>query len=222
MELTFLFADLAGFTAATEAHGDEAAVNLAVRLEKIATASLGPGDRLVKSIGDEVMCASPDPLAAVELAARLLEAAGVEADFPLLRCGAHNGPAQRRDDDYFGSAVNTAARVADAAAPGQFLGTRAVADAARSSGIDVVDLGSYPLRNITREIELFEIGVGPRRSGEAIDPVCQMAVSRVDAVELLRHDGVEYWFCSIDCSRLFTAEPDPYVRRSSASSRAHR
>ena len=49
---TFAFADLAGFSALTEAHGDDEAAGLIDRFESSANDSLVEGDRLVKSIGD--------------------------------------------------------------------------------------------------------------------------------------------------------------------------
>ena len=52
IERTFAFVDLAGFTALTEAHGDEHAADLVERFTGMARAALGPDDRLVKSIGD--------------------------------------------------------------------------------------------------------------------------------------------------------------------------
>ena len=44
-----------------------------------------------------------------------------------MRCGLHAGPAERRDNDFFGSAVNRAARIANSAHGGQVLLSQAVA-----------------------------------------------------------------------------------------------
>jgi len=57
VERSFVFADLAGFTAAVDVHGDDAAVELAEALEGAASRALGPGDELVKSMGDAVLVA---------------------------------------------------------------------------------------------------------------------------------------------------------------------
>lgn len=67
-ERTFSFVDLAGFTALTEAHGDLDAVELLDRFTGLVRASLSADDELVKSIGDAVMLASPEPGAAAMLA----------------------------------------------------------------------------------------------------------------------------------------------------------
>lgn len=45
MEATFGFIDLAGFTALTEAHGDEEAVALVGRFESLAASAMSAGDR---------------------------------------------------------------------------------------------------------------------------------------------------------------------------------
>ena len=118
---TFAFVDLAGFTAATEVHGDLIAVELAERLVEVATAALGPGDRLVKSIGDAVMLASDDPVDAVRAVGAICSSLDEEQAFPVLRAGLHAGSALERDGDWFGGAVNLAARVAARAAGDQVL-----------------------------------------------------------------------------------------------------
>lgn len=63
---TVAFVDLAGFTAMTDTHGDEEAATLAERFAALARLSLGPGERLVKTIGDAVMLDAPNPAAGVE------------------------------------------------------------------------------------------------------------------------------------------------------------
>lgn len=210
-ELTFSFVDLAGFTAMTEAHGDEIAGDVADRLVGFARHALGPGDHLVKSIGDAVMCASPDPRAALDFVTRFVRAAADQAEFPLLRGGVHQGSAVRRGGDYFGAGVNVAARIASLARPGQIVATAAVAGVARDLRLETVDLGPYTLRNVRDEVELFEIRLGRSRRGKAVDPVCRMQVERDDAVGRLRYDGHEYWLCSFECASAFVAHPDRYA-----------
>ena len=65
IEGTFAFVDMAGFTALTEAQGDEDAADLATMFADITRAALGPGDRLVKTIGDAVLVTSKDPAPAL-------------------------------------------------------------------------------------------------------------------------------------------------------------
>lgn len=205
---TFGFVDLAGFTALTEAHGDDEAVALIDRFEAITADALGAGDHLVKTIGDAVMVAFPDPAAAIVAIGRLFAAAMAEPGLPVLRAGLHHGSAIERGGDYLGASVNLAARVAGQAHGGQVLATIDVAEVARRSSVTVVDLGAFELRNIAQPVELFELEVCPVAAGTAVDPVCRMQVARADAAGQLRHDDRDYWFCSLRCVAAFAADPD--------------
>ena len=209
---TFSFIDLAGFTAMTEAMSDDDAADVVARFCEIAREALGSDDRLVKSIGDAVMLVSPTPTAGLQLVTRTLDLVAAETSFPLPRAGLHHGPAAERDGDFFGAAVNLAARVAGQAYGGQVLATISVADAARLQNLRVVDLGSFRLRNVTEELELYEIHVGPSVEGGAIDPVCRMRVERDIAAGRLRHEEVDYWFCWLKSAALFAAAPVSYVQ----------
>lgn len=211
VERTFVIVDLAGFSAASEVHGDETAAELATELTELASASLGSADRLVKSLGDAVLVAGADPLAAVGFLRTMFERAAEVSGLPLLRAGAHHGTAAERDGDFFGTAVNIAARVADLASGGQVRCTTAVADAARRSGLDVVDLGEYELRNIGDPVRLFELVVDVGGKGSTVDPVCRMRIDRASAAGRLRHRGAEYWLCSMECAAAFAADPDRYA-----------
>ena len=214
VEATFGFVDLAGFTALTEAHGDSEAVALLDRFEAITAAALGSGDRLVKTIGDAVMVAFPDPTSGVEAIGRLFTAIA-ETDLPIGRAGLHHGSAILRAGDYLGASVNLTARIAGQAHGGQLLATTEVADAARHLGITVVDLGCFELRNIAQPVELFQLDVCPAAAGNTVDPVCRMQVARSNAAGRLRHRDRDYWFCSLRCASAFAADPDRVVDRSS-------
>jgi len=120
---TFLFADLVEFTRFTARHGDERAAELAVRFhERVGTLAAGLGCELVKTIGDGVMVRASNGDAAVELARRVLELEEEGSDMRA-RVGLDTGPAVRRRGDWFGSTVNTAARVAATACAGELLMT---------------------------------------------------------------------------------------------------
>jgi adenylate cyclase len=128
---TFLFADLAGYTALTEERGDEAAATLAREFRRSMCAlSREYGATQVKSMGDGVMIWAPDPADAVALAARAVEAVGTRPDLLPVRVGVHTGPAVMRGCDWYGSAVNVAARLAAQAEPNEALVSAAIRDAA--------------------------------------------------------------------------------------------
>jgi adenylate cyclase len=207
IEATFSFIDLAGFTALAEAQGDEDAADVATRFAELTRAALGPGDRLVKTIGDAVLVTSRDPAAGVSLVERLLTDAGAEPGFPSLRAGLHHGEAIARDGDVFGAAVNLAARVASEAHAGEVLGTEPIANAARASGIPVAELGSVLLKNVRDSIALYSLVLVVGATDTPVDPVCQTPVDRRGAAGRLRHRGVEYWFCSLTCAAAFASNP---------------
>ncbi len=64
---TFVFADIAGFTALTEAHGDEQAATLVADFCEAVRAELPAGAAHVKTIGDALMLRVPDPGEAILL-----------------------------------------------------------------------------------------------------------------------------------------------------------
>jgi class 3 adenylate cyclase len=129
---TFVFADLAGYTALTEERGDQAAARLAREfLRTMCALSREHGATQVKSMGDGVMIWAPDAGAAVALAARTVGEVGRRPDLLPVRVGVHTGPAVMQGCDWYGSAVNVAARLAREAEPNQALVSAATQAAAR-------------------------------------------------------------------------------------------
>jgi adenylate cyclase len=149
------FLDLSGFTALTVAEGDEAAAKLAVRLsDLVQETSTARGGRAVKWLGDGVMLHFREPREAVAAALDLV-AAIPDAGLPPARVGISAGPVVFRDGDYFGRAVNTAARMADYARPGEVLVSEAVVELGAAAGNDFEELGVVELKGIREPIRLF-------------------------------------------------------------------
>jgi class 3 adenylate cyclase len=137
---TFLFADLVGYTALTEARGDAAAADLAREFRRtMCSLSRDHGAREVKSMGDGVMIWIGDAGAAVSLAAAALERVRTRSDLLPVRIGVHTGPAVRRGSDWYGSGVNVASRLADQAQPNEALISEATWATARCEYIRPVD-----------------------------------------------------------------------------------
>jgi adenylate cyclase len=211
VERTFAFVDLSGFTALTEAHGDEEAVATLARFREITHAALGPSDSLVKTIGDAVMLAFATPQLAVTALRRLFDDALADPNMLLMRAGAHAGSAIADGDDYLGGAVNLAARVAGYAGGGQLLLTNSVANAATELGEVVTLHGAVSLRNIAQPVDLYEVELNPH-SSTAVDPVCAMKVPTFgpSAVHLIHNDR-DVWFCGLPCLSRYAADPDCFV-----------
>ena len=215
-EATFLFADIAGFTALTEAHGDEDAAELAAEFCRDVRRLLPEyGGEHVKNIGDAIMLRIPEPAAAVRLGLRITHELMSAHGSPSVRVGLHHGPAVGREGDYFGAAVNLAARVSGEASANDVLMTAGTA--ARAGDLpDVVyePRGRRQLRHIQEPVELVAaIGAGEPNGRElALDPVCRMAVDPDHAAGRLVHRGETHWFCSLECAASFAQDPDSYLR----------
>ncbi len=211
---TFAFVDLAGFTALTEVHGDEVAVDVVGAFFDRARSAVAGRGQLVKTLGDAVMLAFASPTDALVAVGELLEASVADSTLPAPRAGLNHGPAIRQDDDWFGAAVNLAARIASQASGGETLATAGVASAARGLGLPTVDLGCFDLRNILEPVELFQIELVPPVEAISIDPVCRMQIAHTSAAGRLRRDDVDLWFCSLMCVEAFISEPSRYPAQS--------
>jgi adenylate cyclase len=116
------FADLVGFTRLGEEVPADELGRLAVRLEALATEAATPPVRLVKTIGDAAMFASPEPEPLLGATLALIDAADEEGqDFHQLRAGAALGQALPRAGDWYGRPVNLASRITSVARPGSLL-----------------------------------------------------------------------------------------------------
>jgi adenylate cyclase len=212
---TFVFADIAGFTALTEAHGDEEAVKLVEELSEGVEAELPAiQGEYVKTIGDALMLRIPAPGDAVLLALRiandLLSAHGA----PTVRVGLHHGPAVERKGDYFGASVNLAARVSALASGGEVLLTGQTAALAPDlQGVLYESRGRQTLRNVAEPLEIFAaLRVGEAAEGRLpVDPVCRMAVDPDRAAGRLLHNGSTYFFCSLSCAGEFARQPERFT-----------
>ena len=223
-EHTFLFADLSGFTALTEAHGDEQAADLVGEFCRVVRELLATHDaHEVKTIGDALMIRGTNAAASVLLGTRIVREVGAQHGFPMIRVGMHTGAAVERDGDWFGAAVNLAARVSGVASGGEVLVTEKTRSAAGEvDGVGFHEHGRQALKNIAEPVLLFAaVTQGARdATGLPIDPVCRMAVSPDRAAGRLSHEGVELHFCSLECAGAFAKEPGRYADGPSADARA--
>ena len=126
------FADLVGFTAMSQQLDSAALAAVVDRFESVAFATVGGhGGRVVKMIGDEVMFAISDPIAAAHCALDLAESYHEADDLSDVRVGMAWGIAIDRDGDLFGPPVNLASRITNIAYPGSVVIDDAMADLLR-------------------------------------------------------------------------------------------
>lgn len=187
-EHTFLFADLVGFTALTDAEGDDRAAEVALALYERAR-QLAPryAAEELKTLGDGVVLRCDRAEGGIELAVRLVEELDSIPGFPPLRVGVHTGPAVKRDGEWYGRTVNVAARLCSAASGGQVLASeRAIGAAGRLPKIELGERRLHWLRNVTEPIAAH---VASARSGAALQ---RLALRRfTDALAGARPSVVE-------------------------------
>jgi adenylate cyclase len=215
---TFLFADLAGFTALTEVHGDEQAADLVAGFCR-AVRELLPvhNGKEVKTVGDAVMVRAADAADAVRLGLAVVEDARGRPRFPIVRVGMHTGSAIERDGDWFGAGVNLAARVAAAAKGDEVLLTADTRAAAGTlEGIEFESRGRERFRNVSEPVEIHRAWrAGASREALAIDPVCRMAIAPERCAGHLQYENRDYCFCSLKCAAIFAGNPDRYAEPAS-------
>jgi class 3 adenylate cyclase len=161
--VTFLFTDLEGSTRLWERDpGMQAA--LARHDEVLKAAVESHGGHVVKTTGDGVHAVSAlasDALAAAVAGQRALGSEPWGEVGPLrVRMGLHSGAAEQRAGDYFGPVVNRAARIMALGHGGQVLCSQATGDLVQDSlpdGVDLLELGSHALRDISRPEEVFQV-----------------------------------------------------------------
>jgi class 3 adenylate cyclase len=155
--VTFLFTDLVGSSRLWEEHPEVMKGALARHDVILRDAVEGHGGQVVKTTGDGLHAAfavAPDALAAALDAQRRLTGEEWVLPEPLkVRMGLHTGVAEVRGGDYYGTAVNRAARVAAVAHGGQIVASAATADLVRddlSPEVALLDLGEHRLRDLGR------------------------------------------------------------------------
>ena len=162
--VTFLFTDIEGSSRLWEAEPVRMRATME-RHDSICRATVAEHrGRVVKMLGDGVHAAFEDPLDAVAAAIgvqRALAAAAADGEMALaVRAGLHAGVEQQRDDDYFGRAVNRAARIMSVAHGGQILLSQAVAALVASrlpAEVALRDLGEVRLRDLANPERVFQI-----------------------------------------------------------------
>jgi predicted ATPase/class 3 adenylate cyclase/predicted negative regulator of RcsB-dependent stress response len=161
---TFLFTDIEGSTRLWEREPERMQRALARHDAHVRTAIVSHRGSVVKMTGDGVCAAFDDALDALVAALRLqrvlADPDATEGIALRVRSGLHWGVVERRDHDYFGSAVNRAARIMGAAHGGQVLLSQAVVDRVRDrlpTEVSLRDLGTVRLRDLARPERVCQV-----------------------------------------------------------------
>lgn len=174
--VTFLFTDVEGSTRLWATDFDAMSASLLVHDTIVRVTIESHNGYVFSRAGDAFAAAfgrASDAVRAATAAQHELHAATWPGPALKVRMGLHLGEAEERDDDYFGPAVNIAARVEAAGHGGQVLITEAVRLAVPMRPSQAVDLGTHRLRDVGEPLRLFQLGdatfprlrgVGPDRS----------------------------------------------------------
>jgi uncharacterized protein (TIGR00369 family) len=153
---TILFTDIVDSTARAESLGDAAWSALLERHQEIAQREIALCDgRQVKNTGDGVMVRFFSPARAIDCATRLRRAL---AELGLqIRAGLHAGECEVADEDIVGLAVHLAARIQDAATPGEVLVSSTVRDLTIGGGYQFENRGEHHLKGVEEPWRLWSV-----------------------------------------------------------------
>ena len=103
-----------------------------------------------------------------------------EPSFLTFHAGISDGKTLKKDNNYFGTALNIASRVASYARGGQILCTENVVKQSKENAkINFICLGETRFKNITRSLILYEVLTKGKKQIEIIiDPVCKMQIDK--------------------------------------------
>jgi class 3 adenylate cyclase len=153
---TVLFTDIVGSTERATEVGDRRWRELLERHHDVVRGQLNRFQgREVDTAGDGFFAAFDGPARAIRCARAIREAVrglGLE-----IRAGLHTGECELVGEKIAGVAVNTGARVAALAEPGEVLVSSTVKDLVAGSGIEFEERGAHALRGVPGEWRLYAV-----------------------------------------------------------------
>ena len=210
----FAFTDLSGFTALTEAEGDERAVSVISAFRTLLREICSRrGVRIAKWLGDGAMLVGVEckPLLATMLELHYSAGrAGAAGGSLAVRTGVAGGEVILLEgDDYIGHPVNVAARLSDQAAGGELLAQWNLVEELPAWGA-ALDRSDIALRGLEHPMTVARLGMRPLKGTAVPDPVCRIELTR-EVAEAVAVDGLgdEIWFCSESCKDTWERRPPP-------------
>ena len=157
--VTFLFTDIEGSTPLWDAHPSAMGGALA-RHDEILRAAIDAGGGYVFATGGDGFCVAFDRAETAVTAAMTAQQALMAEPWPehvelRVRMGLHSGEADERDGNYFGPAVNRAARLMGAANGGQVVASADTTLLLDDDGVAVHDLGAVRLKGLIEPVRVM-------------------------------------------------------------------
>ena len=164
--LTFLIADVRGYTSYTQTYGDDAAARLAAAFAEIAREGVeAHGGEVIELRGDEALAvfhSGADALrAAVDLQVIFADEVQVHPELPLrVGIGVDSGPAVPVEGGYRGRALNLAARLCSKAGPGEvFASEGAIRLAGTVDGLMVHPHGEFEMKGLAEPVHVSRVSL---------------------------------------------------------------
>ena len=162
--VTFLFTDIEGSTRLWETHRAAMELALAHHDAIVRGAIESNGGYLVKTTGDGALAAftfASDAIAACLAAQRALQTHAWGDELAIKsRMALHTGAAEQRDGDYYGPALNRAARLMAAGHGGQILLSLATEELVRDhlpANVALRDMGERRLKDLIRPERVYQV-----------------------------------------------------------------
>jgi len=204
--IAIMMADLSGYTAMTEVHGANSAVDIIDRYLAIVKRSLVGSSHLHERVGDEMVIVANTAEDLAYAATFLFEYAHEENEFLPLHAGLHFGPIVKKDGDYFGSTINTTSRIVSVAEKGQIVcSADFLNQLPQGHPFIVLGKGMHRFKNLLKPVELFQMSccIEYMTKKYVIDPVCHMLIKTPDTALQLQHVEEPYFFCSENCLEMY-------------------
>jgi adenylate cyclase len=154
----FAFCDLAGFTAFTSEHGDEAALGLVEAFWAHVSSELPAGGQILNRIGDGLLLHFEEPPSALPALLAITERCRDHSTpgRPLwVRTGVHVGTARRLGGHVLGHDVNVAARIGALAAAAEVLASESARGVTDPEAVTFVALGPVFVKGVPDPLRLF-------------------------------------------------------------------
>ena len=153
-QVSILFCDLKDFTAFSNRQGDGAAVRIIDRFARTVMEERGDEAGLTKLLGDGFMVVYPQPGPAVEAGRRIIRRMRAPGQ-PGIHASVHHGAAVPREGDYFGRAVNLAARLLALAERDELLATTPVVESCPGLGWE--HCRTERVRGFSDEVQVYRL-----------------------------------------------------------------
>jgi class 3 adenylate cyclase/pimeloyl-ACP methyl ester carboxylesterase len=156
---TILFTDIEDSTALTQRLGDATAQELVRAHNTIVREALrAHGGTEIKHTGDGIMASFHSASGALECAAAIQRAVEAQADAHLrVHIGLNAGEPVAEEHDLFGTSVQLARRICDAAKGGEILASDVVRQLAAGKNFLFADRGETALRGFEDPVRLYEV-----------------------------------------------------------------